>query len=139
MTKKITENQKKNLVFVENSKMETQTVFLANGNINIYPCNFELGHHIVAGGKDTVSQKGRMVTEDDGTSHFRAYRKDSGARYAMLMQTEHGEMKTTQGQVKICFNFPKRLSANQVARMLLNEVGEMVAWMDVRGNNAKWE
>ena len=37
-------------VFVESINMETQTVFHNNGSINIYPCDFELGQHIVSGG-----------------------------------------------------------------------------------------
>ena len=48
--------QKKN-VFVENLQMETQTVFNQNGNINIYPCGFEAGQHIVSDG-NCASQKG---------------------------------------------------------------------------------
>ena len=35
-------------VFIENLQMETQTVFNQNGNINIYPCGFEMGQHIVS-------------------------------------------------------------------------------------------
>ncbi|MBO7466834.1 MAG: hypothetical protein J6T94_04020, partial [Bacteroidaceae bacterium] len=85
---------KKQNVFIENLQMETQTVFNQNGNINIYPCGFEAGQHIVSGG-DRASQKGRMVTEDDGTSHFRAYAKDSGSRYNTLFRTAHGEVKET--------------------------------------------
>ena len=53
---------KRKNVFIENLQMETQTVFNQNGNINIYPCGFEAGQHIVSGG-DRASQKGRMVTE----------------------------------------------------------------------------
>ena len=47
---------KKQNVFIENLLMETQTVFTENGNINIYPCIFELGQHIVAGGMGEASQ-----------------------------------------------------------------------------------
>ena len=39
-----------NNIFINNLQMETQTVFCQNGSINIFPCAFELGQHIVAGG-----------------------------------------------------------------------------------------
>ncbi len=51
----------KNQIFIDNLQMETQTVFCQNGGINIFPCAFELGQHIVAGGNE-ASQKGGMVT-----------------------------------------------------------------------------
>ena len=90
-------------VFIENLQMETQTVFNQNGNINIYPCGFEAGQHIVSGA-DRASQKGRMVTEDDGTSHFRAYAKDSGSRYNTLFREETDEqaafIKTRQTETQ---------------------------------------
>ena len=43
-------------IFIRNLQMETQTVFTENGNINIYPCAFELGNHIVAGNAGCVRQ-----------------------------------------------------------------------------------
>ena len=99
---------KHNKVFIENLQMETQTVFTENGNINIYPCTFELGQHIVSGG-DSASQKGRMVTEHDGTSRFTPYAKDSGSRYTTLFRTAHGEVKETRGSVIFQLRFPKKL------------------------------
>ena len=99
--------QKKN-VFVENLQMETQTVFNQNGNINIYPCGFEMGQHIVSDG-NRASQKGRMVTEDDGRSSFRAYATDSGSRYNTLFRTAHGEVKETLDTVIFQLRFPKKL------------------------------
>ena len=40
---------KKN-IFIDNIQMETQTVFHADGNINIIPCSFERGHCITPDG-----------------------------------------------------------------------------------------
>ena len=128
---------KKQNVFIENLQMETQTVFNQNGNINIYPCGFEAGQHIVSGG-DRASQKGRMVTEDDGTSHFRAYAKDSGSRYNTLFRTAHGEVKETLETVIFQLRFPKRLGKALIESLFREETDEQAAFIKTRQTETQW-
>ena len=128
--------QKKN-VFIENLQMETQTVFNQNGNINIYPCGFEMGQHIVSDG-NCARQKGRMVTEDDGTSHFRAYAKDSGSRYNTLFRTAHGEVKETIGNVIFQLRFPKRMGKSLIEALFREEVDEQAAFIKTRQTETQW-
>ena len=128
--------QKKN-VFVENLQMETQTVFNQNGNINIYPCGFEMGQHIVSDG-NCASQKGRMVTEDDGTSHFRAYAKDSGSRYNTLFRTAHGEVKETLDTVIFQLRFPKKLGKVLIEALYHDETSEQAAFIKTRQTETVW-
>ena len=125
-------------VFIENLQMETQTVFTENGNINIYPCAFELGQHIVAGGMGEASQKGRMVTEDDGTSHFRAYAKDSGSRYNTLFRTAHGEVKETLENVIFQLRFPKRMGKALIESLFREETDEQAAFIKTRQTETQW-
>ena len=110
-------SRKNKNVFIDTIQIETQTVFCQNGNINIFPCSFEDNHNIVVNG-DRASQKGRMVTEDDGTSHFRPYATDSGSRYNMLFRTSHGEVKETNSDVIFLLRFPKKLGKERVAELL---------------------
>jgi len=124
-------------VFIENLQMETQTVFTENGNINIYPCGFEAGQHIVSGG-DCASQKGRMVTEDDGTSHFRAYAKDSGSRYNTLFRTAHGVVKETQENVIFQLRFSKRLGKALIESLYHEETEELAAFIKTRQTETQW-
>ncbi len=98
-------NRNKNKVFSENINMETQTVFMAGGNINIYPCDFERGQHIVADG-NVAKQKGLMVTNSDGTSHFRAYRSGSGSRYTRLWGEPYGELKMSRTRLVMKISIP---------------------------------
>lgn len=128
--------QKKN-VFIENLQMETQTVFNQNGNINIYPCGFEMGQHIVSDG-NCASQKGRMVTEDDGTSHFRAYAKDSGSRYSTLFRTAHGEVKETKEDVIFQLRFPKRMGKALIESQFREETDEQAAFIKTRRTETQW-
>lgn len=116
-------------VFVESLHMETQTAFSANGAIAIFPCEFELGRQVLAESVRQVSQKGRMVTDFDGTSHFRPYRKDSGTRYTPLMQTAHGEVKECQHDIIIRLAFPKRMARQEMVDALSDEMAQMMDYL----------
>ena len=125
-------------VFIETLQMETQTVFTENGNINIYPCAFELGQHIVADGKGEASQKGRMVTDESGTSHFTPYAKDSGRRYTTLFRTAHGEVKETLENVIFQLRFPKRMGKALIESLFREETDEQAAFIKTRQTETQW-
>lgn len=110
-------------IFVDNVNIDTQTTYSENGRINIYRCAYEENPHLVLHG-NTASQKGRMITEDDGTSCFRPYAVDSGSRYNTLFQTAHGEVKETQGNIIFLLRFPKKLGKDYIASILGEEQSE---------------
>ena len=117
--------------------METQTVFRENGNIYIYPCDFELGNCITCGG-ERVSQKGRMVTDHDGTSRFYHYAKGTGSRYKHLFQTCHGQVKESKENLIITLRLPKRLGKELIEQFLKQETEEMAAFIQTRQTFTKW-
>jgi len=118
--------------------METQTTFTENGNINIYPCSFELGQHIVAGGIGEASQKGRMVTDESGTSHFTPYAQGSGSRYTTLFRTAHGEVKETLENVIFQLRFPKRMGKALIESLFREETDEQAAFIKTRQTETQW-
>ena len=124
-------------VFIDNINIETQTTYAENGKINIYPCAFVENPHLVAHG-DRASQKGRMVTEDDGTSCFHPYAHGSGSRYNTLFQTAHGSVKETLNDVIFQLRFPKRLGKSLIESMLREEQEEQVAFVKTRRSETKW-
>jgi len=128
-------NSKK--VFIDNIKIETQTMYRQNGIINIYPCIFEENPHMVAHG-DRASQKGRMVTQDDGSSCFRPYAQDSGSRYNTLFLTAHGSVKETQHDVIFQLRFPKRIDKGLLEKILHEEQEEQLTFVKTRGSETKW-
>ena len=128
---------KHNNVFIDNLQMETQTVFTENGNINIYPCSFEMGRHIVRG-SDQASQKGGMVTDDNGTSRFTPYAKDSGSRYTQLFRTAHGEVKETRDSVIYQLRFHKRLGKALIEALYNEETSEQAAFIKTRRTETQW-
>ena len=117
--------------------METQTVFHNNGSINIYPCDFELGQHIVSGGT-VASQKGRMTTDDDGRSKFMPYAQNSGSRYEPLFDTAHGEVKATKQSVIMTFRFPKKLGKALIEALFAEECEEVKAFIKTRRTLTEW-
>ena len=125
-------------VFIDNLQMETQTVFTENGSVNIYPCAFEMGQHIVAGGMSEASQKGRMVTDESGTSHFTPYAKNSGSRYTTLFRTTHGEVKETQRSVIFQLRFPKKMGKALIESLYREETDEQAAFIKTRQTETMW-
>ena len=106
-------------------------MFHNNGSINIYPCDFELGQHIVSGGT-VASQKGRMTTDDDGRSKFMPYAQNSGSRYKHLFSTPHGEVKGTAKSMIFTLRFPKCISKAKMAALLCEETEMMRAFIKAR-------
>ena len=124
-------------IFVENINMETQTVFHTSGDINIYPCDFERGQQIVAGGT-RASQKGRMITEEDGTSYFKHYRHNSGSRYDRLFTTAHGDIKESASTVIFTLRFPKKYGRALIEALYQQETEEMKAYIKTRKTKTEW-
>ncbi len=116
-------------VFVDNVNIDTQTTYSENGKININRCPYQENPHLVLHG-DRVSQKGRMVTDDDGTSCFRPYAVDSGSRYNTLLRTAHGEVKETKLDYIFSLRFPKKLGKACIAAMLHTEQEEQENFYD---------
>ncbi len=128
----------KEKIFIEDVSMETQTTFYANGNINIYPCGFELGQHIVSGSKIAV-QRGRMETEDDGTSHFVPYRSNSGSRYRRLFATDHGEVKSSKTSIIFCLKFPIKMNPAKMVKAITRETLKMAQYVATLNNRNSHE
>ena len=119
---------KANNVFTDTVQMDTQTVFHTNGSISIYPCPYELGQQIVAG-DFRASQKGRMTTEDNGTSRFMPYLDRGHRRYDLLFATRHGTVKESRRCVVFTVSFPKTYGKALIGRLLPEEFGQMEAYV----------
>lgn len=115
---------KKN-VFIDKVQMSTDTVFHVDGCIDIYPCRWEDNQQMVSGAREVV-QQGRMLTQDDGTSHFTPYRHSLVRRYIPLFSTDHGEVKETPGGLLIITHrFPMELGERLIERMYHDESQEI--------------
>jgi len=144
-------NFKKQLL-LQNVKMETQTMFHANGDINIYPCGWE-NQQVTSGGKR--EPRGRMTIEEDGTSHFKAYRSGTGPKRVHLFSTRHATVEMTRPlyrtdrpgrqrrldmeHVYVTFKFPKNLGLALTKAIYQEEADEVMAYFKTRKEETVWQ
>ena len=130
-------------VFIETVKIDTQTVYHENGIVSVTPTVYEDGRHqVVAGGKTSVSQKGKLVTEDDGRSKFLPYAAGSGSRYSRVFKTRHGSVKQSQSNIIFSINFPKKYGKDLINSLLHEEMALIEAYAKSQtcvGKDEEWE
>ena len=123
--------------------MDTQTVFHENGGVTITPAEYEYGRHqIVAGGKMSVVQKGKMISNDDGSSKFLPYAAGSGSRYSRVFKTRHGTVKQSQSNIIFSINFPKKYGKTLINSLLHEELALIEAYAKSQscvGKDEEWE
>ena len=114
-------------ILAGNVKMDTCTSFFANGDINIHPCPWESDKQVTSGGRR--QSMGRMIIEEDGTSHFRAYRFNSGSRYTHIYLTENGELKRTRTALIVKVVLPLGIGRFKIIKALTSQVQEIVNYI----------
>ena len=150
------QNNKKNIqvqqILAGNIKMDTQTIFHTNGDVNIFPCGW-VDEQVTSGG--CRRPEGRMTIEEDGTSHFKAYRTNTGPRRELLFQTRHATVEMTrpvyrtdrQKEVRrldrefiyVTFKFPKNLGLALMKALYTEESDEVMSYLKIRKEVTVWE
>lgn len=113
----------KHNVFIR-SERETQTTYHEDGMVDINLCSFErdraLGVVPWRNG-DRVAQKGRMLTEHDGTSHFIPYRSTGMQRYERLIATRRSTVKRCRKAVIVSMRFPADSRHHNLGKLIGDE------------------
>lgn len=153
-SRKSTPTMRKNFkqqLLVGEVKMETQTVFHANGDMNIYPCGWE-NQQVTSGG--SREPRGKMLIGEDGTSHFKAYRSNTGRRRELLFTTRHAKVEMTRPMydsrfpyrrrlaseyVYVTFKFPKNLGLALTKAIYQEEADEILAYFKTRKEETIWQ
>ena len=129
-------------VFIQ-TKMDTQTVYHENGSVSVTPAVYEDGRHqVVAGGKTSVTQKGKLITDDDGRSKFLPYAAGSGSRYSRIFKTRHGTVKQSKANIIFSINMPKRYGKKLINSILHEELRQIEAYAKSQrsvGKDEEWE
>ena len=83
---------------LQNVQMDTQTTFMNNGDINIFPCIWEQDKApVTADGKGLVRYRAGVIVEEDGRTRMKRYRDGlNGPKYETLFQTAHADVKRTR-------------------------------------------
>ena len=130
-------------VFIETIKIDTQTVYHENGSVSVTPAVYEDGQNqVLAGGKTSVSQKGKLITDDDGRSKFLPYTAGGGSRYSRVFKTRHGSVKQSQSNIIFSINFPKKYGKTLINSLLHEELALIEAYAKSQscvGKDEEWE
>ena len=128
-------------IFIE-TNIDTQTVYHENGSITVTPAVYEDGRYQVVAGKTMVTQKGKLITDDDGRSKFLPYAAGGGSRYSRVFKTRHGTVKQSQSNIIFSINFPKKYGKTLINSLLHEELALIEAYAKSQscvGKDEEWE
>ena len=129
-------------------QMDTQTTFMNNGDINIYPCVWEQDKgSVTADGKRMVRYRASVMVEEDGRTLMKRYHDgQNGPKYETLFQTAHSDVKRTRsmnhgrrGCLKIEFRFPRRYPLSLMKNLFNQETQEIMAYLNSRKEETVWK
>ena len=128
-------------VFIKDVQLDTQTAFMANGNINIFPCGWENEQAPITVGGGKRSLRGRITVDEDGETHFVPYKENGAPRYEELYSTEHCRLlMTLGGSIIEKWDFNGRMSMQEIADARRREMRYINAWFRNRtGENRRTE
>ena len=130
-------------------QMDTQTTFMNNGDINIYPCLWEQDKApVTAEGKGIVRYRAGVMVEEDGRTRLKRYRDGmKGPKYETFFQTAHADVKRTRenskhhphrGCLKVEFRFPRRYPLSLMKSLFIQESEEVMAYLNSRKEETVW-
>ena len=136
-------------------QMDTQTTFMNNGDINIYPCSWEQDKApVTAEGKPLVRYRAGVMVEEDGRTRVKRFRDGmNGPKYETIFETPHGAVKITRPQighsdgyrrisqefVYVMFKFPKKYGVGLMKALYQEESDEVMSYLKTRKEEAIWE
>ena len=128
-------------------QMDTQTTFMNNGDINIFPCLWEQDKApVTADGKGLVRYRAGVMVEEDGRTRMKRYHDGlNGPKYETLFQTAHADVKRTRemnhgqrGCLKVEFRFPRRYPLSLMKSLFYQESEEIMAYFNSRKEETVW-
>ena len=156
--KKVNNSYKEQIL--QNVQMDTQTTFMNNGDINIYPCLWEQDKApVTADGKGLVRYRAGVMVEEDGRTRMKRYRDGlNGPKHETLFETAHGAVKATRPwirktavrghkvgermlykeQVYVTFKFPKKYGRALIMSLYQEETDQIMSYLKTRKEETVW-
>jgi hypothetical protein len=128
-------------------QMDTQTTFMAGGDINIHVCPWELDKApVTANGKPIVRYRAGVMVVDEGRMVVKRVREGlKGPKYEVIYQTAHADVKRTRemnhgqrGCLKVEFRFPRRYPLSLMKSLFYKESEEIMAYFHSRKEETVW-
>ena len=126
-------------IFIEDVQMDTQTAFMPNGSINIYPCAWEEEKAPITL-EGLASYKARITVDERGCTRVRPYNIGSqGSRYVELFATEHCRVLMTQrGRIIERWSFRPTLTASDICALRSLEGRRIDGYYASRRMETRW-
>lgn len=136
---------------LQNVEMDTQTSFIANGDIMIYPCNWEADKApVTADGQRRVNYKAGVAVDEDGKTLVKRYNiGKNGSKYEVIYETAHAEVKMTRPwkqhrflnreKVIVDFKFPRKYPLSLMKLMFYQECEQIMAFLNSRKEDTLWK
>ena len=89
-----------------------------------------------------VTQKGKLITNDDGSSKFLPYVGGGGSRYTRIFKTRHGTVKQSKANIIFSINMPKKYGKKLINSILHEELRQIEAYAKSQksvGKDEEWE
>ena len=153
-------NQSYKQQILHDVQMDTQTTFMNNGDINIFPCVWEKDKAPVnADGKGLVRYRAGVIVEEDGRTYMKRYRDGlNGPKYETLFETAHGAVKATRPwyrktsnkwhkagerylnkeNVFVTFKFPKKYGRALIMSLYQEEADQIMSYLKTRKEETVW-
>lgn len=115
-------------ILMDNVRMDTQTAYFVNGDINIYPAAYEHPEAMTA--NPTVSYPARITVMEDGNTRIRPYKIGSnGPRYKVIYRTEHCDVQLwNNNKIVECWKFAPKLSIHDIWEIRKREMPLVTAF-----------
>ena len=110
-------------------KMDSETTFYENGNITSHANGWEQSKAPMTEGGKTVSMRGRMTVQADGTTSFAAYNVGTPSPFKILFCVPNGSLKETSRSLVVNFCMSKKLSAAQKAQALSDQMTQIIEYI----------
>ncbi len=109
-------------------RMDTQTAYFVNGDINIYPACYE--HPEAMTSERYKSYPARITVLDTGETQVRPYKLGSqGPRYNVIYSTEHCDIQLwNNGKIVECWKFSPKLRINEICKIRKRETPMITAF-----------
>lgn len=136
---------------LQNVEMDTQTSFIANGDITIYPCNWEADKApVTADGQHRVNYKAGVAVDEDGKTLVKRYNTGkNGSKYEVIYETAHAEVKMTRPwkqhrflnreKVIVDFKFPRKYPLSLMKQMFYQDTRQIMAFLNSRKEDTLWK
>ena len=137
---------------LQDVQMDASVNFMAEGNINIFPCPWESEKEVTNKGK-RVRYRAGVEVDADGRARVKRYLDGTkGSQHETLFETAHGVVKMTrpwyrsdngsrrlsEESVYITFRFPKKYGVALIKALYKEETEEIMSYLKTRKEETVW-